>query len=90
MTFDRMYPLPVAALPVRNLAEAHVSPALRLPYEPIAASYVAHIGDAVLLVSCTAVERVCVQGAMQWHSITAVVSSHTYLLCHCCICADFA
>lgn len=58
MTFDRMYPLPVAAMPLRNLAEAHVSPALRLPYEPIAASYVAHTGDSVWFVSCTAVARV--------------------------------
>ena len=58
MTFDRMYPLPVAAMPLRNLAEAHVSPALRLPHEPVAASYVAHVGDSVMLVSCTAVQRV--------------------------------
>eukprot|EP00878_Enallax_costatus_P029671 GHUV01032212.1.p1 GENE.GHUV01032212.1~~GHUV01032212.1.p1 ORF type:complete len:886 (+),score=247.65 GHUV01032212.1:482-3139(+) len=57
MTFDRMYPLPVAAMPLRNLAEAHVSPALRLPHEPAAASYVAHVGDSVTLVACTAVER---------------------------------
>lgn len=58
MTFDRMYPLPVAAVPLRNLAEAHVSPALRLPHEPVAVSYVAHMGDSVWMVSCTAVERV--------------------------------
>lgn len=58
MTFDRMYPLPVAAVPLRNLAEAHVSPALRSPHEPVAVSYVAHMGDSVWMVSCTAVERV--------------------------------
>ncbi|KAF6235943.1 hypothetical protein COO60DRAFT_484505 [Scenedesmus sp. NREL 46B-D3] len=57
MTFDRMYPLPVAALPLRNLAEAHVSPTLRLPREPVAVSYVAHMGDAIWLVNCTAVEK---------------------------------
>lgn len=58
MTFDRMYPLPVAAMPLRNLAEAHISPALKLPREPVAASYVAHMGDAVWHVACTAVEKV--------------------------------
>jgi hypothetical protein len=61
MTFDRMYPLPVAALPLRNLAEAHISPTLRLPREAVAASYVAHMGDAVWFVNCTAVEKVCNQ-----------------------------
>jgi hypothetical protein len=64
MTFDRMYPLPVAAMPLRNLAEAHESPAVRLPREAVTASYVAHLGDVVWLVSCTAVEKVstAVQG----------------------------
>lgn len=57
MTFDRMYPLPVAALPLRNLAEAHISPTHRLPREPVAASYVGHMGDAVCVVNCTAVEK---------------------------------
>lgn len=59
MTFDRMYPLPVAGLPLHNLAAAHDSPALRLPAEPVAAAYVAHMGDAVWLVNCTPVEKVC-------------------------------
>lgn len=58
MTFDRMYPLPVAGLPLHNLAAAHDSPALRLPQEPVAAAYVAHMGDAVWLVNCTAAEKV--------------------------------
>lgn len=61
MTFDRMYPLPVAALPLRNLAEAHISPTHRLPREPVAASYVGHMGDAVWFVNCTAVEKVRAQ-----------------------------
>jgi hypothetical protein len=63
MTFDRMYPLPVAGLPLHNLAAAHDSPALRLPVEPVAAAYVAHLGDAVWLVNCTAVEKVCQSNA---------------------------
>jgi hypothetical protein len=58
MTFDRMYPLPVAGLPLTNLAAAHDSPALRLPREPVAAAYVAHMGDAVWLVDCAAVDKV--------------------------------
>lgn len=58
MTFDRMYPLPVAGLPLTNLAAAHDSPALRLPREPVAAAYVAHMGDALWLVNCTAVAKV--------------------------------
>lgn len=58
MTFDRMYLLPVAAMPLRNLAEAHESPVVRLPREAVTASYVAHLGDVVWLVSCTAVEKV--------------------------------
>jgi hypothetical protein len=62
LTFDRMYPLPVAGLPMHNLAEAHTSPVLRLPRERAAAAYVAHMGDAVWLVSCAAVQQVCVCG----------------------------
>jgi len=75
MTFDRMYPLPVAPLPLINLAQAHDSPALRLPHEPVAVSYVAHIGDAVWLVSCTAVDKVRRAGREQ-HVWLCQIYSH--------------
>jgi hypothetical protein len=59
LTFDRMYPLPVAPMPPRDLAAAHVSPG-RAP-APAGAphvSYAAHMGDAVWLVTCAAVSKV--------------------------------
>lgn len=77
MTFDRMYPLPVAGLPLSNLAAAHDSPALRLPRDPVAAAYVAHLGDAVWLVNCTAVEKVrgvWASGARGWGQGERVLS----------------
>jgi hypothetical protein len=59
MTFDRMYPLPVAALPAPNLALAHVSPS-RKPLGPAVphVSYVAHMGDAIWCIACAAAPKV--------------------------------
>lgn len=63
MTFDRMYPLPVGALPLRNMANAHISPNRMGMAETIHCSYVAHTGAAVWLVHCSAVEKVRAVGA---------------------------
>jgi hypothetical protein len=77
MTFDRMYPLPAAALPLRNLAEAHLSPTLRVPREPVAVSYVAHMGDAIWFVNCTAVEKVS--------RVSGRLRCHAWKQCVCCL-----
>lgn len=61
MTFDRMYPLPVAAMPLRNLAAAHVLPNRMGMAEPAHAAYVAHMGDSVWHVIATAVQQVGVR-----------------------------
>lgn len=87
MTFDRMYPLPVAAMPLRNIALAHVSPSRVGATEPAHAAYVAHIGDSVWHVITTAVEQVCaVRGAARLDEATgsACVLARGGLAC--CLC----
>jgi hypothetical protein len=63
LTFDRMYPLPVAALPPRDLAAAHVSPSREGDPQPVHVSYVAQFGDTLWHVSCAAAEKVRTRGA---------------------------
>jgi hypothetical protein len=58
LTFDRMFPLPVAPLPLKDLGEAHLSPGRAEPVEPVHVSYVAHIGDSLWHVSCAPSQQV--------------------------------
>ncbi|GBF88621.1 hypothetical protein Rsub_01336 [Raphidocelis subcapitata] len=73
LTFDRMYPLPVAPVPPRDLAAAHVSPG-RAPAPAGAphAAYAAHMGDAVWLVTCAAVSKDFGDGTT--HTLPSVLS----------------
>jgi hypothetical protein len=58
LTFDRMFPLPVAAMPSHDLAAAHISPGRAPPAGAPHVSYVTHMGDALWHISCAAVPKV--------------------------------
>ena len=60
LAFDRMYPLPVAPLPPASLADAHLGPGRDAGEAAAAAgraAYVAHMGDALWLVTVGAADR---------------------------------
>lgn len=64
LTFDRMYPLPVAALPPASLADAHLGPGREGDAAAGRVEYVTHMGDALWIVTCAAEAKV--GGGVAW------------------------